>query len=294
MANRESERQYQKWAILFTTPNVILFVLFFALPAILGIFYSFTNYNGFNRMDFIGFKNYVDLFHDGDFYKVALRTLSYVIIVVPFIYVMALMTAVLFTSKALKARALVRVLVYIPTLFSTVLVGLTWRWIFGEKFGLINYMLSSIGLDPISWATNPTAAFITTLIAAVWAATGFYMLIFIGGIENIEKALYEAATIDGANNTQQFFNVTLPQLRPVTFLVIVLTTIDAFKVFAQVVTLTGGGPGNNTLYIIQYIYQTGFDRMKVGYASAASMILFLVLLLLSIVRFRMNVKEERS
>ena len=120
------------------------------------------------------------------------------------------------------------------------------------------------------------------------------MLIFIGGIENIEKALYEAATIDGANNTQQFFNVTLPQLRPVTFLVIVLTTIDAFKVFAQVVTLTGGGPGNNTLYIIQYIYQTGFDRMKVGYASAASMILFLVLLLLSIVRFRMNVKEERS
>ena len=118
MANRESERQYQKWAILFTTPNVILFVLFFALPAILGIFYSFTNYNGFNRMDFIGFKNYVDLFHDGDFYKVALRTLSYVIIVVPFIYVMALMTAVLFTSTALKARALVRVLVYIPTLFS--------------------------------------------------------------------------------------------------------------------------------------------------------------------------------
>lgn len=294
MANQQSDKQYQKWALLFTLPNLILFILFFAIPALLGLFYSFTNYNGFSRMDFIGFKNYRDLFADKVFYQVALRTLSYVILVVPLIYVASLSSAVLFTSKTLKIKSMVRVLVYIPTLFSTVLIGLTWRWIFGEKFGLFNYMLSGFGLEPISWATNPKAAFITTLIAAVWAATGFYMLIFIGGIENIEKALYEAALIDGADSKQQFWYVTLPQLRPITFLVIVLTTIDAFKVFAQVVTLTGGGPGNNTLFIIQYIYQTGFDRMKVGYASAASMLLFLVLLLLSIIRLKMNSKEERS
>lgn len=294
MATIQADRQYKKWAIFFTTPNIILFILFFAIPAFLGLLYSFTNYNGFSRMDFVGLKNYNDLFHDTIFMKVALKTILYVLLVVPLIYISSLSTAILFTSKTLKIKAIVRVFIYIPTLFSTVLVGLTWRWIFGEKFGLFNYIISSLGFDPISWATNPTAALITTLIATVWASTGFYMLIFIGGIENIEQSLYEAATIDGANDRQQFWYITLPQLRPITFLVVILSSIEAFKVFALVVTLTGGGPGNSTLFIIQYIYRMGFSRMKVGYASAASMLLFAVLITLSIIRMVMNNREERS
>ncbi len=292
MTNSKMKKRYQKWAFIFTLPNIILFILFFAIPAILGIALSFTNYNGFKMMDFIGLKNYIDLFNDEKFYRILFQTILYVICVVPLIYVSSLLTALLFTSKHLVFKSMTRVLVYMPTLFSTVMVGLTWRWIFGEKFGLVNHIIVSMGYEPISWSINPQAAFITTLVAFVWASTGFFMLIFIGGIENIDPLLYEAATIDGANSIDKLFYITIPQLKPITLLVIVLNTINAFKVFAVVVSLTNGGPGYKTTYMIQYIYQTGFERSKIGYASAVSMVMFVILLILSLVQFKINNRKE--
>ena len=287
-----SDKKYQKWAFLFTLPNLLLFIIFFVFPAVLGIFYSFTNYNGLKMMDFIGIKNYTDLFTDPNFYKVLSQTLFFVLLTVPLTYAFSLLVGILMTTKYVKYKTIPRILIYWPTLISTVLIGLTWRWIFGEKFGLINYILQSIGLEQIRWATNGTAAFITTIIAVVWGSTGFYMLMFVGGIENIDASLYEAAGIDGASDWKTFLHITLPQLRPISFLVIVLCTINSFKEFATTVTLTNGGPGMDTTYLIQYIYQTGFDRLKVGYASAASMVLFFILLILSIVQFRINNRKE--
>lgn len=294
MSMKEVDRQYQRAAFIFVLPNLILFTLFFIIPACLGLWYSFTNFNGMFIMDFQGLDNYVQLFQDPLFLQVALQTLKYVAWVVPLVYIASLGTAVLFSSSLVYAKSILRVMVYIPTLFSTVLVGLIWRWLFGENFGLFNFILLQLQAEPVAWATNPNAAFLSTLIASVWAGTGFYMMIFIGGIENIDKNLYEAAIIDRANKLQMFRFITLPMLRPISLLVIVLSLIESFKVFAMVVSLTGGGPGNKTLYIIQYIYQTGFDRLRVGYASAASMMLFLVLLTFSIIRFRMNSKEEQQ
>ncbi len=294
MSMRDVDRQYQRAALIFILPNLVLFSLFFILPATLGLWYSFTNFNGFSTMDFVGLDNYISLFQDPLFFQVSLQTLGYVACVVPLVYITSLGTALIFSSTSLHAKSAMRVMVYIPTLFSTVLVGLIWRWLFGENFGLFNFILTQLGAEPVAWATNPSAAFATTLIASVWSYTGFYMMIFIGGIENIDICLYEAATIDRANKFQMFRYITLPQLRPISFLVLVLSVIESFKVFATVVSLTGGGPGNKTLFIIQYIYQTGFDRLRVGYASAASMILFLVLLVFSIIRFRMNSKEEQQ
>lgn len=282
---------YQKWALFFTLPNIILFIVFFVFPAVLGIYYSFTNYNGLGRMDFIGLENYIKLFQDKTFYKVLFRTISYVLITVPLVYLTALVAALLMTTKTVKCKTILRVSIYWPTLLSTIMVGLTWRWIFGENFGIINYLLMQIGMNPIGWGTTPTAAFLTTIIAEVWCNAGFFMMIFIGALENIPEELYEAGAIDGTNNWERFRYITLPQLKPTSFMIIVLTTINMFKVFASVVTLTGGGPGNSTTYMIQYIYQTGFEKMKIGYASAGSMVLFTILLLLSLVQMYINNKQ---
>lgn len=194
--------KYRLWALFFVAPNIVLFFLFFVCPASLGLFYSLTDYNGFTRMNFVGLQNYIDLVRDPLFYSAVFRTIKYSVVSVSLVYTSSLLIAVLLTKKTLMLRNLNRVFVYIPTLFSTVLVGLTWRWIFGEKFGVINYVLSNLNLQPIPWATESFWAFTTVVISSVWFWTGFYMLIFIGGIENIDASLYEAAHIDGASSRQ--------------------------------------------------------------------------------------------
>ena len=271
----------QKWAFLFCLPNMLFFLVFFVAPAIVGIWYSLTNYNGLKRMDFIGLENYIELFKDPEFYKILLNTAKFVLVYVPLGYVAALGMAMILVSDTMKGSTILRILIYWPTLLSTIMVGLTWKWIFGENFGLINYLLESAGLPRIGWSSNAVAAFLTTVIAGVWAGCGTNMLIFIGALKQIPEELKDAAKIDGANAWEIFKAITIPNLRPVTFMVVMLSAITGFKEFAMVQTLTNGGPGTATTYMIQYIYTTGFTKLRVGYASAASMVLFVILLVLS-------------
>ncbi len=284
----------QKWALFFCAPNILFFLIFFVIPATLGISYSFTNYNGLSRMDFVGLVNYVKLFKDLEFYKVLFNTIKFTLVSVPLGYFTALFLALLLNNEKIKGNSLMRILIYWPTLLSTIMVGLTWRWIFGENFGILNYILQSFDLEKIKWATDSNAAFITTIIAFVWANCGTNMLIFIGGLKQIPQSLHEAAKIDGATALQDFIHVTLPGLSAVSFMIVILSIITAFKSFAMVLTLTGGGPGSATTYMIQYIYQTGFDKMQVGYSSAASMVMFAILLIVSVIQTRHNSKTGRS
>ncbi len=284
-AARPKPRDYrQKWAFLFCLPNIMFFLVFFVAPAVVGIWYSFTNYNGLKKMDFVGLENYITLFQDAEFYKVLFNTAKFVLVFVPAGYVVALGLAVLLSADAMKGSTILRILVYWPTLLSTIMVGLTWKWIFGENFGLLNYLLEQMGIPRIGWASNPGAAFFTTVIASVWAGCGTNMLIFIGALKQIPEELKEAARIDGANSWQIFKAITIPHLRPVTFMVLILSMITGFKEFAMVQTLTNGGPGTATTYMIQYIYTTGFTKLRVGYASAVSMVLFVILMVLSFVQ----------
>lgn len=284
----------QGWALFFCAPNIIFFIIFFVWPAVIGLYYSFTDYDGWRNMNFIGLKNYINLFHDTQFYSVFLNTVLYVVVSVPLGMIVALLLALLLADEHTKGNAVTRVLVYWPTLLSTIMVGVTWKWIFGESFGVANYVITSLGMKSVGWFSSPTAAFWTTIIATVWSGCGVNMLIYLGGIKQIPADLYEAATIDGANVWQRFRNITIPSLKPVTFMILLTSTINAFKVFAMVQTLTNGGPGTSTTYMIQYIYQTGFTRNRHGYASAASMILFVVLLIISFVQTRMNAKQEEA
>lgn len=282
----------QKWAFFFCLPNIIFFLVFFVAPAFVGVWYSLTNFNGLKKMDFVGLENYITLFQDKEFYRILWNTAKYTIVSVPLGYAVALGLGMMLSSDKMKGIGIMRVLIYWPTLLSTIMVGLTWKWIFGESFGLINYLLGRLGAAPIGWATNPTAAFVTTVVAGIWAGCGTNMLIFIGALKQIPGELKEAAVIDGANGWQVFKSITLPCLKPVSFMVIILSMITSFKVFAMVQTLTGGGPGTATTYMIQYIYNTGFDKMKVGYSCAASMVLFGILMVLSFVQTKVSNKED--
>ncbi len=291
-ARRKKRDTRQLWAFGFCLPNILFFLVFFVAPAIVGVWYLLTNYNGFKQMDFVGLSNYIKLFRDPEFYKTLWQTILYSIVSVPLGYAVALGLGLLLSSEKIKGITILRILIYWPILLSTIMVGLTWRWIFGESFGLINYLLQCIGLDGIKWATNPTAAFVTTIIAGIWSGCGTNMLIFIGALKQVPGELLEAANLDGANKWQSFKHIILPHLKPVSFMVIILSVISSFKVFAMVQTLTNGGPGTATTYMIQYIYTTGFTKNKVGYASAVSMVLFVILLILSFVQTKVSDKSN--
>ncbi len=284
----------QRWALFFCAPNIILFVVFFLVPAIMGVSYSFTDFNGLNRMNFVGLANYQRLFKDVEYYLVLLNTIKYTIINVPIGYFVALLLALILCDDTFKGSSMTRVLVYWPTLLSSIMVGITWKWLFSETYGAVNFMLLQAGFPAVKWFTNPRSAFATVIVASAWSGCGTNMLIFIGGLKQIPTELYEAARIDGASPVQRFFTITMPSLKPVSFMVVLLLIVNSFKVFAMPLTLTNGGPGTATTFMIQYIYETGFDRMNVGFSSAVSMTMFVLLMIVSWVQTKHNARSERG
>lgn len=282
------------WALFFCAPNIVLFVIFFLIPAIMGVSYSFTDYNGLNRMNFVGLGNYKRLFMDVEYYLVLLNTIKFTIINVPIGYFVALLLALILCDDTSKGSSLTRVLIYWPTLLSSIMVGITWKWLFSETYGAVNFMLLQAGLPAVKWFTNPRSAFATVIVASAWSGCGTNMLIFIGGLKQIPGELYEAARIDGASSFQRFCHVTMPCLKPISFMVVMLLIVNSFKVFAMPLTLTNGGPGTATTFMIQYIYETGFDRMNVGFSSAVSMTMFVLLMFVSWIQTRHNAKNERG
>lgn len=270
----------------FIAPCVILFGVFFLVPLILSMFFSFTNYDGWKRLDFVGMKNYIKLFSDANFYTSMGRTFIYTIISLPFKVIIPLLIAMLATSKYVRGKTFVRTMIYIPVLLSSLVVGITINWMFSQEYGLVNFMIQSFGGTPMQWALNSNLATFVISFASNWASTGFYMIIFIGGIKNIPEEVYEAASIDGANRIQTFLKVTIPMLIPTTFLVVLLSTVNLLKEYALVQGITQGGPGTSTTYIIQYIFDKGFNQSEYGYASAISTIVMIVFILIAFVQFK--------
>ncbi len=271
---------------MFVLPSLLLFTFFFMIPLFLSIWFSFTNYDGWKTMDFVGLKNYITALTNADFYKTLGRTLLYTICNLPFRVAIPLLLATLVTSKSLKCTTLVRTLVYIPVLFSALVAGITINWMFGQEYGLINFLLQGIGIQPLQWSLNPTLATIVISVASNWVSAGYYMLMYIGGIKNISPDLYEAASVDGASKVQAFFGITVPLLMPTTFIVLLLTTVSSLKEYALVQGISLGGPGTSTTYIVQYIYDQGFNQYKYGYASALGILVSLVFIIIAVVQFK--------
>ncbi|MFP3155966.1 sugar ABC transporter permease [Lachnospiraceae bacterium ZAX-1] len=278
-----SKKNNRFWVLIFLGPSLVGFLIFIALPIISSFAISFTNWDLLNPMEFIGVKNYMELFKDVTFWLGFKNTVAFIIGYLPCVMVIGLLTAMLLNSN-LIGKTLFRGIYFLPVVTSWVAVSLVWKWLFNPQYGLVNYFLSLIGLHGPSWLTDPKTAMIAVIITSVWKDIGFIMVLYLGGLQGISPSLYEASSIDGANGWNQFFHITLPMLKPTTFFVSIISLINSFQVFDQVNIMTGGGPGNATTVMVQNIYNSAFNYFEMGKASAMSWVLFLIIFLVSLVQ----------
>lgn len=286
--------RYRLAPFLFTAPTAILFGLFFLLPAVLGFFYSLTNYRGWGEPEFVGIANYIELIGDKGFYSALGRTFLYALISVPLGYAMSLGMAVALQAARARGKTAARIIFFLPWLVSPIVTGVIWRWMFGESFGFVNFIIRGLGGEGLPWSSNADLSLFVVVLASAWGGAAFNMLLFIAALNNVPQSYYEAASLDGANGWQKFVSITLPSIAPTSVLVILLSTLSQMKEFAMIQSLNGGGPGTQNRLVVQYIYETGFQKSEIGYASAASMVLLLILMIIAIIQLRISRKTGGS
>lgn len=278
----------------FILPNFLGFLLITLVPMVAAFALAFTNWDSYNTPDWVGLKNFRKLLHD-DSTKIALRnTLYYAAGHVPLTALASLGLALLLNRK-IPGVAFFRAAAFFPYITSTVAVALVWNMLFNPASGPVNQMLHWFGVaHGPGWTNSTDWAMPAVIVTSVWRDMGYYMILFLAGLQAIPKELYEAAEIDGTSAWQRFRAVTLPGLRPTTFLVLVLLTVQSFKVFDLIVVMTGGGPGRATLVLSQQIYNKGIVDGEFGYASAISLVLFLLVLVITLTQFWFNKRGEQS
>ncbi|OCT14799.1 sugar ABC transporter permease [Paenibacillus pectinilyticus] len=272
---------------LFISPMLITTTVLTIIPILLSALISFTDWNfitGIGHIKFIGVTNYQGLLHDESFLR-AIKNNIYLMGVVPVAMFLSLVLAVLINS-ATYFKTFFKVIYFMPFISSFVAVAVLWRILFHPNSGPINGFLKSIGIaHPPMWLADPSYALLSVMIIMVWASLGFNMIIFLAGLQNIPKDLYEAAGIDGASPIKQFFSVTLPMLSPTTFFLLITGIVSSFKAFDLIMILTNGGPAGSTSVIVFYLYETAFINLKSGYASAIGMILLFFILLITLIQW---------
>lgn len=278
---------------MFLLPNLLVFGVFIIVPALSGFYYSLTEWDVISTPEFVGFENFAKILTSSRFWETTVRTFIYVFSVVP-LTVVASLTVAMLLNREIKAKGTLRALFYLPTMLSFIVIGVSWRWILGNNFGILNYILDTVGLQPINWLTQTFSATVMVILASIWARTGYFMVIFLAGLQGIPEMYYEAAVIDGASRGQKFRFITLPLLTPTTLVVVVLDTIQAFKMFGLIKVMTEGGPGRDTTYLVQAIYEEAFQRSRMGSAAAMSVVLFFIMAILTLVQFRASRKGQSA
>jgi ABC-type sugar transport system permease subunit len=243
------------------------------------------------RSDFVGARNYLNLLHDPRFGLSVLNTAAYTLTVVPLIVVFSLAIAI-FLRKSTPARLFARVGFYIPFVLSPVVVATSWKWLLNEDLGIIDGFLKWLGIATVPWLTAETPARISVVITTVWNLVGFYMLMVLAGLSQINEDLYDAARIAGANAWQRFWRVTLPMLRPTLLLIVVLATIHATQAFETILLLTDGGPANATRLVVQNMYDSAFVRLQPGYGVTQAIFLLPLILLIAWLQMRLFREEK--
>lgn len=276
---------------LFVAPNMILFLTFMVIPMFYMFYIGFFKWNILSKPIYIGLSNYVDLAKDKLFWKSIVNTVYYTVATVPLVMIFALFFAILLNKK-IKFRAFFRGALYIPSVISYVVIAMLWTWIFNTDYGIFNYLLNSIGLNPVDWLNDPKTSMIPIIITTLWCRVGYNLVIYLAGLQNIPDTYYEASVIDGANKWQQFRHITFPLLKTTNTFVLTMAIIYGFRSFDIIYVMTRGGPAGSTTTMVQYIYQLAFQFGKMGKASALSIILFLVISILTI--FQMKLGDAKS
>lgn len=275
-------------AYTFIAPNFIGFCVFTLVPMVFAIALAFCSWDGRHAIEFVGLSNFIKLFQTDKIFQAALvNTIVYVLGTVPLTLVCSLAMAVLLNQNV-RLRNFFRTVAFFPYVASLVAVAAVWNMIFNPAMGPINSVLAALGVENLPrWAAGKETAMLTVILFSVWKNMGYYMVIYLAGLQGCNPDLNEAAELDGANRWQQFWHITLPQLRPTTFFVVIMLTISGFKVYDQMYMITQGGPGNATMTLVYYIYNVAFvNTPKYGYASAIAMVLFVLVLIVTIVQFR--------
>jgi alpha-1,4-digalacturonate transport system permease protein len=289
---RRRLNRYTGAPLVLISINLLLFITFFVWPAFTGLLYSFTSYTGVGTAPYVGLDNYQRLLEDEAFYSALIRTLIFTAGVVPLTIVLSLSTAVLLVTDYTKGKAVARIIFFLPWLISPIIAGVIWRWMFGENFGLVNYVIIKLGGSEVPWQSNANLSLFVVIVAAAWGGTAFNMLLFVAALKNVPTAYYEAASLDGAGSWAKFRNITLPAIAPTTFIVVLLSILHSMKEYALIQAINAGGPGTANNLLVQYIYTKGFQRAQIGYASAASFVLMLILMIIAIVQLSMNRRKE--
>lgn len=272
---------------LFISLAVLAISLFYFYPMIQALLLSFQSGMGAN-LEYTGLDNYIRLFKDPTFQAALFNTFLYLIIQVPIMIVLALTFSVLLNDSTLKLRGFFRTAIFLPAVTSLVAYSVIFKYLFAND-GIVNQVLMNLSIisEPIMWLTNPFWAKVLIIIAITWRWTGYNMIFYLSSLQNIDNSIYEAAKIDGANAFQRFTKITIPLLKPIILFTSIMSTIGTLQLFDEVMNITDGGPGNATLSISQYIYNLSFKYSPdFGYAATVSYVIVILIVLLSIVQFR--------
>ncbi|KMM39214.1 carbohydrate ABC transporter permease [Guptibacillus hwajinpoensis] len=270
---------------LFLLPNFAGFIFFIGIPIFASFGLSFTEWDLISDPSWIGLENYKALLHDEEFKSALVHTLYFIVGYLPLVMTGALAIA-LILNKKIKGRVFFRAAYFVPVITSWVAVSLIWKWLFNPTYGLINYGLSLIGVAGPAWLQDPTWAMPAIILTSVWKDLGFVMVIYLAGLQGISPTFYEAADMDGASPTQKFRHITLPLLSSTTFFVLIISLINSFQVFDQVMIMTGGGPAGSTSVLVERIYKHAFEYYEMGYASAVSWVLFFIIFIVTVVQMK--------
>jgi multiple sugar transport system permease protein len=295
-ADRSGRDRKRTWSgVWFCVPFLVVYAAFLIYPMLLGVRMSLFNWSltGTGTDQFLGLENYREMLGDEAVWLSLWNTVLFTLMSTPPLVGIALLMALL-TNRAMRFRWIYRLAYFAPYVLPVSVVTLIWTWLYQPGFGLINGTLTALGFSEIEWLTDSQWAMIAVVIATVWWTVGFNYLLYLAGLQDIPEELYEAADLDGAGWFARLRDITLPLLRRTTGLVLVLQILASLKIFDQIYLMTEGGPNFATRPIIQYIYESGFTNYRIGYASAVSYMFFAVIVLVSILQFKLFARRQEQ
>lgn len=280
-----------KSAILFLVPLMVGLLVFYFYAFFQNIVYSFTDLSSFGEPNFVGLDNYKRLMSDPKFYVALKNTIKYVLLGVPAVVIISTITATLLNTK-IKLRGFFRTALFIPAVTMPAAIGLLWRWLYNYEFGIINFILEKLGLERVPWLSSPQIVLYSITIVLVWSMISTNMIIILAGLQGIPRSYYEAAEIDGASGLKSFFLITLPLLSPTIFFVTIIATIGIFQIFDFIFLMIQPTALSMqySMSLVYYFYDRAFMAFEKGYAASISMVLFVIILLVTIVQFKLQKK----
>ena len=288
MKRSKLEKSRNRWGIVFILPQLISLICLGFIPIIIAFVLSFFEWNGFSAPVFAGLNNFKAVFTDPDTAIAIKNTMVYSIIYVPCSIALALSLAILL-NKAF-GKMFYRAVFFLPQIVTSVGIAVVWSWIYQPQFGILNMILRFFGIEGREWLRDPATAMGAVIVMSIWWGLGYNIVLFLAGLQNVPRTYVDAAKIDGANERQVFFHITIPLISPTTLLVTITTMINAFQVFDQMFLLTSGGPAKKTYTMAIHIYQTAFKNYELGKASTVALILFVIVVTISVIQFKLSDK----